>query len=68
MPLYGHEMNDDITPLEIGLKFAVKMSKDDFIGKSALEEKGLPTIKRIGLKVTGEELFVNIRMYMRTAK
>ena len=53
MPLYGHEMNDDITPLEIGLKFAVKMSKDDFIGKSALEEKGLPTIKRIGLKVTG---------------
>ena len=53
MPLYGHEMNDDITPLETGLKFAVKMAKNDFIGKSALEEKGTPPIKRIGLKVTG---------------
>ena len=53
MPLYGHEMNDEITPLETGLKFAVKMAKNDFIGKSALEEKGTPSIKRIGLKVTG---------------
>ena len=53
MPLYGHEMNDDITPLETGLKFAVKMAKNDFIGKSALEEKGTSSIKRIGLKVTG---------------
>ena len=42
-------MNDDITPLETGLKFAVKMAKNDFIGKSALEEKGTPPIKRIGL-------------------
>ena len=46
-------MNDEITPLETGLKFAVKMAKNDFIGKSALEEKGTPSIKRIGLKVTG---------------
>ena len=38
MPLYGHEMNDDVTPLETGLNFAVKMKKDDFIGKSAMEE------------------------------
>lgn len=53
MPLYGHEMNDDITPLETGLKFAVKMQKEDFIGKAALEEKGAPKIKRVGLKVTG---------------
>lgn len=53
MPLYGHEMNDDITPLETGLSFAVKMDKDDFIGKSAMEEKGEPSIKRVGLKVIG---------------
>lgn len=53
MPLYGHEMNDEITPLETGLNFAVKMKKEDFIGKAALEEKGAPAIKRIGLKVTG---------------
>ena len=53
MPLYGHEMNDDVTPLETGLNFAVKMKKDDFIGKSAMEEAGAPKIKRVGLKVTG---------------
>lgn len=53
MPLYGHEMDDEITPLEVGLKFAVKMKKDDFIGKKALEEKGEVTRKRVGLKVTG---------------
>ena len=53
MPLYGHEMNDDITPLETGLSFAVKMQKDDFIGKTAMEEKGEPAVTRVGLKVTG---------------
>jgi aminomethyltransferase len=53
MPLYGHEMDDEVTPLETGLNFAVKMAKDDFIGKAALEAKGEPKIKRIGLKVTG---------------
>lgn len=53
MPLYGHEMNDEITPLETGLGFAVKMGKEDFIGKKALTEKGEPAITRVGLKVTG---------------
>lgn len=53
MPLYGHEMSDDISPLEIGLNFGVKMKKEDFIGKKALEERGEPTIQRIGLKITG---------------
>lgn len=53
MPLYGHEMDDQVTPLETGLGFAVKMNKEDFIGKKALEEKGDPARKRIGLKVTG---------------
>jgi len=53
MPLYGHEMDDAISPLETGLSFGVKMQKDDFIGKKALVEKGEPKIKRVGLKVTG---------------
>ncbi|MDO5110782.1 MAG: glycine cleavage system aminomethyltransferase GcvT [Clostridia bacterium] len=50
MPLYGHEMEKDITPMEVGIGFAVKMNKDDFIGKSALVDP--PKRKRIGLKVT----------------
>lgn len=53
MPLYGHEMDDAIDPLETGLGFAVKMKKDDFIGKKAIEAKGARTRKRVGLKVTG---------------
>ncbi|WP_320994773.1 glycine cleavage system aminomethyltransferase GcvT, partial [Hungatella sp.] len=53
MPLYGHEMDDTITPLETGLSFAVKMKKEDFIGKAAIEAKGEPTRVRVGLKVTG---------------
>lgn len=48
MPLYGHEMNEEITPLETQLNFAVKLNKEDFIGKKALQEKKL-TKTRVGL-------------------
>ncbi|MBO7698130.1 MAG: glycine cleavage system aminomethyltransferase GcvT [Erysipelotrichaceae bacterium] len=51
MPLYGHEMDETITPLETGLDFGVKMNKEEFIGKKALEEKGEPKICRVGLKI-----------------
>lgn len=53
MPLYGHEMNDEITPKQTGLGMFVKMDKADFIGKKAMEEMGTPSIKRCGLKITG---------------
>jgi aminomethyltransferase len=53
MPLYGHEMDETVSPLETGLHFGVKMGKDDFIGKKALMEKGEPKRKRIGLRITG---------------
>lgn len=53
MPLYGHELDKEISPLEAGLGFAVKLGKEDFIGKKALEEKKI-TSKRIGLRVTGK--------------
>ncbi len=36
MPLYGHELDEDITPLAAGLDWAVKLDKPDFTGKSAL--------------------------------
>lgn len=53
MPLYGHEMDDDITPLETGLGFAVKMDKEDFIGKSGMIARGEIKRKRVGLNITG---------------
>lgn len=52
MPLYGHELDENTTPLEAGLGWSVKLKTEaDFIGKSALIElkaKGLPQ-KRVGL-------------------
>ncbi len=53
MPLYGHEMDDEITPLETGLGSFVKMEKQDFTGKSALLKSGEPKRLRVGLKVVG---------------
>ena len=45
LPLYGHEISQEITPLEGKLGFFVKLNKTaDFIGKAALtalKEKGL---------------------------
>lgn len=53
MPLYGHEISEVIDPLTAGLGSAVKMDKEDFIGKSGLLRRGTPKRKRVGLKVTG---------------
>ena len=53
MPLYGQEMDETITPLEAGLDFAVKLGKDEFIGKDALVAAGEPKRVRVGLNVTG---------------
>lgn len=53
MPLYGHEMNDSISPKEAGLGIFVKMDKPDFIGKAAIAYRGVPRVKRAGLKVIG---------------
>lgn len=59
MPLYGHEMDETVSPLETGLAFGVRMNKPDFIGKTALEAslaqspEGKPARERIGLAITG---------------
>lgn len=52
MPLYGHEMTDDIDPYTAGLFFCVKLKKERFVGKEALiEKKEHRTMKRVGLKL-----------------
>lgn len=53
MPLYGHEMDDTVTPLETGLDFGVKMNKEEFVGKAGIESKLPLSRKRVGLEVTG---------------
>ncbi len=51
MPLYGHEMNDDISPVEAGLP--CRLDGKDFLGKQAIIARGAPSVKRVGLRVTG---------------
>ncbi|MDR3709529.1 MAG: glycine cleavage system aminomethyltransferase GcvT [Capsulimonadaceae bacterium] len=52
-PLYGHEINEDISPLGAGLQWAVKTSKKDFIGRNALVERAQSVTreKLVGLVV-----------------
>jgi len=61
LPLYGHELSADITPLEAGLGRFVKLSKADFIGRDALirqNEEG-PQRKLIGFEMTGRGIARN---------
>jgi len=53
LPLYGHEYNVNISPLEAGFSWAVKLNKGDFIGKAALlkiKNEG-PKQKLVGIKL-----------------
>lgn len=50
MPLYGHELSEDIPVNEVGLGFAVKKNKEDFVGKSAILAH-TPEYCRIGARV-----------------
>ncbi|MBC1419737.1 glycine cleavage system aminomethyltransferase GcvT [Listeria fleischmannii] len=54
LALYGQELSKDITPLEAGVNFAVKLKKEpDFIGKAALiaqKEAGVPR-KLVGIEL-----------------
>lgn len=55
MPLYGHEYNEGITPLETPFTFAVKLEKGDFLGREALvrhKEEGLSK-KLVGITLNG---------------
>ncbi len=54
MSLYGHELGDDITPLEANLGWITKLQKGEFIGSAALarqKETGL-TRKLAGFEMT----------------
>jgi aminomethyltransferase len=53
LPLYGNEIDKDITPLEAGLGYFVKLDKANFIGKDALVKQKAEGLKR---KIVGFEM------------
>ncbi len=58
MPLYGHELTEDIDPFTAGLEFAVKLDKPDFLGKAALAKIAPQTNRkrRIGLLLDSKRI------------
>jgi aminomethyltransferase len=53
-PLYGHELDENTTPIEAGVGFFVALDKGEFIGRSVLTEqkaKG-PAKKLVAFKMT----------------
>ena len=53
LPLYGHEISDNINVWEAGLDRFCKMEKPDFIGRAALEKAKAEGVKRtlVGLEM-----------------
>lgn len=54
MSLYGHELGDDISPLEAGLGWIVKLQKGPFTGSDVLAKQKEEGLKRklVGFEVT----------------
>jgi aminomethyltransferase len=53
-PLYGHELDEQTTPLEAGLGFFIAFDKADFIGRSVLAEQKANGLRRrcVAFKMT----------------
>jgi aminomethyltransferase len=53
--LYGHELDDETTPLEAGLGWVVKLDKGDFVGREALARQKAEGVRKklVGFVVEG---------------
>ena len=58
MPLYGHELTEDITPWQAGLDFAVDLEGRTFPGREALckMKQTPPRRMRVGLELAGKRV------------
>jgi aminomethyltransferase len=56
MPLYGHELSEQIDPIQAGLSFAVNLEGRVFIGRNALAaaKQNPPAQVRVGLELSGK--------------
>ncbi len=55
MPLYGHELTEQINPIQAGLLFAVNLDDREFVGRTALAaaKREPQPLVRIGLELGG---------------
>jgi aminomethyltransferase len=53
LPLYGHELDDDTSPYEVGLDWVVKLNRPDMVGYEALRDAcgGSVTRRLIGIEM-----------------
>lgn len=67
--LYGNDMNDDVSPLEASIGWAVRLDAGDFVGKAALEAQktqGVPRtlhafqMEEDGIPRHGMEIFTTL--------
>ncbi|MEX2188259.1 MAG: glycine cleavage system aminomethyltransferase GcvT [Pirellulales bacterium] len=58
MPLYGHELTEEIDPIQAGLKFAVNLKDRSFPGRDAIERRldDPSTPRRVGLLLEGKRV------------
>lgn len=57
MPLYGHELTEQINPYQAGLKFAVNLKDRQFHGRDALQAAASATWpRRVGLVLPGKRV------------
>lgn len=56
--LYGHEIDQSVTPFEAGLDWVVKLDQDDFIGREALVQQRERGVERrlAGLELRGRRI------------
>ena len=58
LPLYGHELGPDISPLEAGLGIFVRTDKPEFIGKEAVVRLKAEGVRRrlVGIELIGRAI------------
>lgn len=58
MPLYGHELSEQINPVQAGLDFAVDLEGRQFVGRDAIArfQNNSDQPVRVGLKLTGRRV------------
>lgn len=57
MPLYGHELSEEINPYAAGVGMFVKLDKGEFVGREALRAfKESPGGARVGLELAGKRI------------